>query len=313
MNNSEAIKIFCSHLCVGEGVLPLEPSEWSELTQLLHDKNLQPNELLNFSLNDLKNNLQIDQQYAERLMRLIDRSASLAFELGKYENIGINVVTRADTEYPARLKKALGNSCPPMFYYAGDLELLNEQYVGYVGSRTINENDVDFTKTIIAKTAKKGYGIVSGGAKGIDSISETEGLRLDCNVVEFLSDSLMRRLKFGAVNRAIQEGKLLLLSVVKPDAGFNTGIAMMRNRYIYSQSVGTVVIKSEYNKGGTWTGAIENLKQGWCTEFCWDNKKYVGNQELIRRNAIPIDESWDGDVFEYKLPKKPTQISLFED
>ncbi len=312
ISNSDAIKIFCSHLCVGDGILPLEPSEWSDLTQLLHSKNLQPSSLLEFSLTDLKNNLQIDEQYAERLMRLIDRSASLAFELGRYANIGINVVTRADNEYPLRLKKVLGNSCPPMFYYAGDLQLLNEQAVGYVGSRTVNDNDIDFAKRTVKKTVAKGFGIVSGGAKGIDSVSGTEAMRLGGSVVEFLSDSLMKRLKSGVTNQNIQAGRLLLLSVVKPDAGFNTGIAMMRNRYIYAQSAGTVVIKSDYNKGGTWTGAIENLKQGWCTEFCWDNKNYKGNQELIRRKAIPIDEDWDGNVEGYSIPENPTQISFFK-
>lgn len=316
-NNSEAIKIFCSHLCVGDGVLPLEPMEWSELTQLLHMKNLQPSDLLGFSFDEVRDRLQVNSQYAKRLIRLIERSASLSFELGKYENMGINVVTRADAGYPLRLKKALGNSCPPMFYYAGDLDLLKDECVGYVGSRVIDECDVKFTKTIISKTVGNGFGIVTGGAKGIDSVSETEGLRRGCTVVEFLSDSLMRRLKNGATVQAIQNGLLLLISLVKPDAGFNTGFAMMRNRYIYAQSVGTVVVKSDYNKGGTWTGALENLKHGWCTEFCWNNKNYKGNKELIRRNAIPIDEGWDGNVAEFTIQNsntsKPTQISLFED
>ena len=35
----------------------------------------------------------------------------------------------------------------------------------------------------------------------------------------------------------------------------------MRNRYIYAQSSGTVIIRSDKGKGGTWAGATENLKQ----------------------------------------------------
>lgn len=316
--NSQAIKIFCSHLCVGGGVSPLEPSEWGEFTKLLHGKNLEPSDILDYSLNDFINVLQIDASFAERLIRLIDRSASLAFELGKYENMGVRVVTRADSEYPLRLKKTLGNLCPPLFYYAGDLQLLSEQCVGYVGSRTVDECDADFTKRIVAKTAQRGFGVVTGGARGIDSVSEAEGLRLGCPVIAFLSDSLMRRLKNGATVQDVQDGRLLLLSVVKPDAGFNAGIAMMRNRYIYAQSVGTVVVRSDFNKGGTWTGATENLRHGWCTEFCWDNEKYLGNKELIKRNAIPITVDWDGDIFAYRAEESkpadpaPTQMSLFD-
>ena len=47
--NSEVITILCSHLCVGDGVKPLEPKEWSNLAKLLVAKNMQPSDLLEFS------------------------------------------------------------------------------------------------------------------------------------------------------------------------------------------------------------------------------------------------------------------------
>ena len=55
----------------------------------------------------------------------------------------------------------------------------------------------------------------------------------------------------------------------------NVGMAMMRNRYVYAQSCGTVVVRSEYNKGGTWAGAIDNLKNEWCKELCRDKNKHL--------------------------------------
>ena len=98
---------------------------------------------------------------------------------------------------------------------------------------------------------------------------------------------------------------MLLISVAKPDSGFNAGIAMMRNKYIYAQSEATVIVKSDYNKGGTWSGATENLKNKWCKEFCWNNLKYNGNQALIKKGAIPIDDNWDGNLD--LLPENPLQ------
>jgi predicted Rossmann fold nucleotide-binding protein DprA/Smf involved in DNA uptake len=88
---------------------------------------------------------------------------------------------------------------------------------------------------------------------------------------------------------------------------------MMRNKYIYAQSEGTVIIKSDYNKGGTWSGAIANLKQQLCNTFCWNNLEYKGNVELIKRGAIPIDESWDGDLTGDKAEQMEAleQLSLF--
>ena len=115
--------------------------------------------------------------------------------------------------------------------------------------------------------------------------------------------------------KKIQQGKLLLMSVVKPDAGFNVGMAMMRNRYIYAQSAATVVVRSDLNKGGTWTGANENLKHNWCTTLCWDHP-YPGNQALIQKGAIAVDEHWNGQIPQQIVKKMIEEVyeqtSLFD-
>ncbi|MDE6672498.1 MAG: hypothetical protein K2K16_09925 [Ruminococcus sp.] len=49
---------------------------------------------------------------------------------------------------------------------------------------------------------------------------------------------------------AVQNGQLLLFSAVKPDMDFTAETAMMRNKYIYVQSAGTVFVRSDYKKGG---------------------------------------------------------------
>lgn len=313
--NAHAIVTLCSHMCVGEGVVPLEPKEWSELAKLLMEKRLQPADLLGFSEAEMKERLLLGIDQAQRLARLVDRSASLSFELSQYENMGIFVITRADEQYPKRLKKVLGNQCPPLFYYAGNLALLDCRSVGYAGSRSVGEEDIAFTKQTVGKTVLQGYGVVSGGAKGIDSIAENEALSCGSTAIAYLSDSLLRKMKSSAVIRPVQDGKLVLLSVVKPDAGFQAGVAMMRNRYIYAQSSGTVIVRSDYNKGGTWSGAVDNLKHGWCPEFCWDQKNYPGNKALIRQGAHPIDAQWDGDVMSERYQEKnpeQEQMSLFD-
>ena len=96
--NAHAIVTLCSHMCVGEGVVPLEPKEWSELAKLLMEKQLQPADLLGFSEAEMKERLQLGTDQAQRLARLVDRSASLSFELSQYENMGIFVITRADEQ-----------------------------------------------------------------------------------------------------------------------------------------------------------------------------------------------------------------------
>ncbi len=308
--NAEAIVLYCSRLSCGEGVIPLEPKEWSDLSKLLLEKNLTPSALLRCTKAEICDMLSVGDEFAERLVRLAERGASIAFELEKYGNIGIRVVTRADGEYPALLKRVLGNKCPPLFYYAGDLSLLGQAAIGYVGSRKADDDALAFTERTVEKTVRKGYGVVNGGAKGVDETAGRMARELGSFSIEYLADSMMKRLRTGQTARAIQNNSLLLLSAVSPDAGFHVGNAMMRNRYIYAQSEGTVVVKADADSGGTWAGATENLKSGWCREFCWKNERYRGNMKLIERGAIPIDDSWDGDP---TSPREgPVQTSLFD-
>ena len=192
--DSNAILTLCSHICVGEGVRPLEPKEYSELAKKLGNIGKSPKDLFEFTDRDFEQLLDMTLDDFDRVKRLLDRNASLSFDLGQYSNIGIETITRADTEYPRKLKKKLGNACPPIFYYAGDLSLLDRNYIGYVGARTVSAEDVEFTKNAVRKTTSLGYGVVSGGAKGIDTVSGTEALLSESFAIEFLSDSLMKKL-----------------------------------------------------------------------------------------------------------------------
>ena len=308
--NSQVIMLLCSHLCVEKDVRPLEPGEWSALTQKLTEEKLCPGDLLFFEKNDIAQRLHLDEETSKRYQRLLDRAGSMEFALVEYENMGIHPVTRADALYPKMLKKKLGNSCPPLFYAAGDMALLNAKTVGYVGARNVDDRDVRFTRETIGKTVRRGYGVVTGGARGIDRCSSECALSEGAPVIEYLADSLLKKLKRSEYVKAIQNGRLLALSVAKPDAGFHVGMAMMRNRYIYAQSSGTVIVHSDLNQGGTWTGAAENLRKNWCPSFCWDYP-YPGNQELIKRGAFPVTDSWDGEVSAERDRGDFTQMKLF--
>lgn len=92
----------------------------------------------------------------------------------------------------------------------------------------------------------------------------------------------------------ILNGKLLLYSHISPYT-LNTrnvfvAAAMERNKFIYSSSSATVVVRSEKDKGGTWTGATESLRHKWAYIYVWDQKEYAGNQKLIEMGAVPLSD-----------------------
>ncbi|MBR3446371.1 MAG: DNA-protecting protein DprA [Oscillospiraceae bacterium] len=294
-----------------ESCKPFEPSEWSRLAEKMMQAGLQPKDLPDLTDADYLD-LEIDSAEGQRIRQLIRRGANLTFELEKYENLGISVVTRADKQYPSILKTRLGKSCPPLFYYAGDLSLAAKQSIGFVGSRGADEGDQAFTEQIVNTVNGLNYSVVSGGAKGVDSIAGDASLRNEHTSVAYLADSMVKRIRNRETIAAIQCGKLLLLSAVRPDMGFTAATAMMRNRYIYAQSAGAVIVRADYKKGGTWTGAVDCIKHKICPAFCWNNQEYRGNRELIQLGAVPIDADWDGDVTNVPPPaEEEVQLTLF--
>ena len=321
--NAEAILILCSFVGASkQKVQPFQPKEWSELALKLKNKNYQPYQLLELKDDKIKD-LELDQSIVERIKQLVDRSSAITFDMNKLERLGIKYVTRANKEYPKILKERLGNSCPPLLYYCGDLKLLADNYIGFVGSREVKKEDIDIDHILIDKCLQKGFGIISGGAKGIDSESTTYCLSKNGCVVEILADSMEKKLKKKEYIEAIRNKKLLCISIAAPEAGFDVGMAMMRNKFIYLFSKGTIVIKTSYNTVGTWAGAVECIKKGYSPINVVDNGS-EGSKSLIAMKAKAIDKDWDGSFDDIipipenkkKNKEKPekneiSQLSLF--
>jgi predicted Rossmann fold nucleotide-binding protein DprA/Smf involved in DNA uptake len=96
---------------------------------------------------------------------------------------------------------------------------------------------------------------------------------------------------------------------------------MGRNKLIYTLADYGIVVASSANKGGTWSGAMENLKNEWVPLFVvtYDDMP-EGNQLLLERGGIelPLSKVEDySNLDSYlreeseNIPTKPTQPGLF--
>ncbi len=217
--------------------------------------------------------------------------------------ITIKHIAYDDAQYPARLKRQFGEHAPKQFYYAGDLSLLERKCVGFVGSRRIDAKGVRFTEYAVKQINAQGYGVVSGGAEGVDSIAGNTSLRNGGICIHFVCHSLAERIRDPETAQAIRDGKLLLLSHVPPDAPFTAKAALGRNKYIYAQSVGTIVVRCDLEKGGSWSGAVYSMKNHISPVFCWDQPDYPGNKGLMRQGAIGLMDRFSGAQIEKYLKK----------
>lgn len=262
---------------------PLTLKEWNELLDRVVQNKQQPSTIMD--QNFLKD-IGYSPEYIERIKRLIYRGGTVAFALEELEKKGIGIVTQFDTDYPILIKRKLKRKAPPILFYSGDIGLAKKIGIGVVGSRNVDEEGIRFTQKLVEKAAREHLIIYSGGAKGIDTVSEKAALEYGSAAVSFVADSLLSKIRKKDILDAVINKKHLLLSDVKPDAGFSAARAMNRNKYIYASSYGTFVAASDYNTGGTWAGATEALKNRWTKVFVWQNERYEGNRKLIEKGAV---------------------------
>lgn len=285
-----------------KSVKPLSLGKWNKLVnKIISTKLKEPSALLKLEAAEMKNKLLLTQEESVQISELLKKGAYLAIQLEELNRRGIYTLCRSDKEYPNLIRKKLKEYAPPIIFYSGNLNLLNEVGIGMVGSRNIDIDILDNAKFICEKAVNEGFTIVSGGAKGVDSSSETAAFNCGGSYISFVCDSLVTRIKKKDIRDRIATGRALYITMDGPNYPFSPGRAMDRNKYIYSLSKATFILNSDYNIGGTWAGAIENLKKGLSIPLVINNSS-KGNSELIKRGCNSIELEPDFSV--KKLCKK---------
>jgi predicted Rossmann fold nucleotide-binding protein DprA/Smf involved in DNA uptake len=180
------------------------------------------------------------------------------------------------------------------------MNLLDSGGLAIVGSRHVSDDLVEYTISIAQLAAQAGRMIVSGGAKGIDQAAMRGAMEAGGKVCGVLADRLEKAVMNRGHRNLLLDGRLVLISPYDPNAGFNIGNAMGRNKLIYALADASLVVNSDIDKGGTWAGAIEQL----------DKFKFVpvfvrttgassnGLTTLLKRGAFPWPNPQDVDSFE---------------
>ncbi|MGA3845140.1 DNA-processing protein DprA [Ralstonia nicotianae] len=218
----------------------------------------------------------------------------------RWQARAIWVVSRADADYPRRLKARLREDAPAVIYGCGDRGLLDSGGFAVVGSRHVDDALINYTIAIGRLAARAGRTLVSGGAKGIDQAAMRGALDAGGNVCGVLADSLEKTAMNREHRSMLLDGQLVLISPYDPSAGFNVGNAMQRNKLIYALADASLVVGSDVNKGGTWAGAIEQLdKLQFVPVYVRSTgASSAGLDALCSRGAIPWPNPQDAEAFD---------------
>ncbi|MDQ1339054.1 MAG: processing protein [Campylobacterota bacterium] len=168
--------------------------------------------------------------------------------INNYKQDGIYCISVNDEQYPEILKNS--TNPPAILYCKGNIELLSSKCVAVIGTR---ENTTVGT-TIVSKTiellVKNNFTIVSGLAKGIDTIAHKVALENKGKTIAVipLIDSI-----YPVENKALADEILLngglLISEEKPNTKFFSAQLVKRDRIQSGLSNGVFVIETSLNGG----------------------------------------------------------------
>lgn len=314
--NAQAILLLTAPLIAGrDTVAPdlLAPSEYKALARHLREIQRQPTDLVSTDADEIIHACRavVDES---RLRRLLGRGFLLSQVVERWQSRAIWVVSRADPGYPRRLKARLREDAPAVIYGCGDVGILESGGLAVVGSRHVDDSLVDYTMSVGRLAARAGRTLVSGGAKGIDQAAMRGALEAGGQVCGVLADSLERTAMTREHRNLLLDGQLTLISPYDPNAGFNVGNAMQRNKLIYALANAALVVSSDLNKGGTWTGATEQLEK---LRFVpvyvrLAERPSPGLEALHKKGALawpdPSDVEALNGVFDASPPASPTSV-----
>ena len=177
---------------------------------------------------------------------------------------------------------------PWVLFCQGDLKLLNKPKVAIVGSRLVTPYSKKVTE-VLSKTLAERYVIVSGMAKGTDSIAQLnakETIGILGNGLDVIYPKENRELY-----RIVQE-KGLLLSEYPLGTQPRKEYFPYRNRIIAALS-GKIIIAAAREKGGTMVTVEHGIKLGrdiYTVPYPFGCSVGQGNNHLIEEGALIITD-----------------------
>ncbi len=229
----------------------------------------------------------------QKLEQAKEKLVGQAFLVEKLSHEHIHLLTVFDENYPRLLKLALNrNQLPPVLCYAGDLQILERQTIGIIGSRNAGESSLAFTREIAQFLAEKGANIISGNARGVDRAAFEGATSTDNGHTTVVLPHGIRKLSGVQMRNLvpkIEAGNVLLMSQFHPDAPWVVSRAMERNKVVTGLAQVVIVAEADI-KGGTWEGANGALKQGrpLYVRQTVSSPLLAGNDALIDLGGLPL-------------------------
>lgn len=236
-----------------------------------------------------------------------EREVDLPGEIARMEAAGVHAVTSEDDAYPALLKEIYD---PPIVLYVwGELTARDARGVGVVGSRRPSLYGLETAKKFSHHLALAGWTIVSGLARGIDTVSHQGALAApDGRTVAVLGcglGTIYPPENFDLAER-IADGHGAVVTEFPMTMRPDKTTFPMRNRIISGLSRGVLVVEAGENSGALISAhqAIEQGRTVFAVPGQIDRPEARGSNRLLREGARFVTDA--GDILD-ELMQLPFQ------
>ena len=168
---------------------------------------------------------------------------------------GINVISVFDENFPSTNVKLKNSEKPFFFVYKGDITLLNnvDKNVAVIGVLTPTNEIVEREEKVVKSLTEKGYNIVSGLAKGCDTVAHSESVKNNAKTIAFLPstiENIYPKENVGLANKIIENGGLVISEYVSEPKNKYESVKRFierdRLQALYSKAV---VLIASFRKG----------------------------------------------------------------
>ena len=209
---------------------------------------------------------------------------------------GIDLITILDKNYPKLLKEIY--SPPALLYIRGKLELNDEFSLAIVGTRKLSSYGQQITPLITSDLAGAGLTIISGLAKGIDTLVHQAALKANGRTIAVLGSGLDKKSIYPSINRHLAEEisqKGAVISEFPIGAEPLAQHFPQRNRIISGLSLGILVIEAPEKSGALITAkdALEQNRDVFAIPGPILAKNSLGPNNLIKMGAKLVSQAND--------------------
>ncbi|MFI5144549.1 MAG: DNA-processing protein DprA [Ignavibacteria bacterium] len=235
----------------------------------------------------------------------------------RMDSLKIGVLTYADGDYPDLLKKIFDP--PVILYFRGEKAdtIFNklDRSIGIVGTRNPTQYGKDIAERIASGLCSKGMNIISGFARGIDTMAHKAVLAhesddsftaavLGCGI-----DVIYPPENKKLFDKMIQSG--LILSECELGAIPDSANFPRRNRIISGLSLGVIIIESAPEGGALITArcALDQSREVFAVPGDINSKYSKGTNNLIKNGQAKLISDVDDVLVEFKGKLK--NLTLF--